>query len=118
LKAKLLLLTFAGGAIGSALRFVISEASGSQVTALWLVNLFGALLLGFVHTSKLTATAENHAFLATGFAGGFTTVSGLLTFALLAPEGNFQFVALQVAVGIAIYWLGRIAGGERTWSKS
>lgn len=112
------MLTFLGGALGSSLRYLIGELTESQAITLWIVNLLGALLLGFVHSSKITATTQLQAVLGTGFAGGFTTVSGLITFALLAADGAFGLAAIQVALGILTYWLGRIVGGERPWLKS
>jgi len=118
LPALLILLTFLGGAVGSALRFLISGAVGDNATGLWIVNLAGALVLGFVHVSSLTKSAKTQALLGTGFAGGFTTVSGLFTFAQLTPQGSYGVLASQIFVGILAYWLGRILGGERTWSKS
>lgn len=113
-----ILLTFLGGAVGSALRFVISSSAEDNATGLWIVNLAGALVLGFVHVSSLTKSPRTQALLGTGFAGGFTTVSGLFTFAQLTPQGSYGVLATQIFVGILAYWLGRILGGERTWSKS
>lgn len=118
MKSKLLILTFLGGALGSSLRYLVGEITGSQAITLWVVNLLGALMLGYVHTSKFTSAAPLQAVLGTGFAGGFTTVSGLITFALLAADGAFGLAAIQVALGIMAYWLGRIVGGERPWLKS
>ena len=116
--APLILLTFLGGAVGSALRFLISGAVEDNATGLWIVNLAGALVLGYVQVSSLTKAARAQALLGTGFAGGFTTVSGLFTFAQLTPQGRYGVLASQIFVGILAYWLGRILGGERTWSKS
>lgn len=82
------------------------------------MNLAGALVLGFVHVSSLTKSPKAQALLGAGFAGGFTTVSGLFTFAQLTPQGSYGVLASQIFVGILTYWLGRILGGERTWSKS
>ena len=118
MKSKLLILTFLGGALGSSLRYLVGEVTDSQAISLWVINLLGALLLGVVHTSKFTCTKQLQAVLGTGFAGGFTTVSGLITFALLAPDGTFGLAAIQVALGILTYWLGRILGDERPWLKS
>lgn len=118
MKSTLLLLTFLGGALGSSLRYLLGEVTASQAITLWIVNLLGALLLGFVHTSKFTSNTRLQAVLGTGFAGGFTTVSGLITFALLAADGAFGLAAIQAALGILTYWLGRIVGGERPWLKS
>ena len=118
MKAKLILLAFLGGAIGSALRYQISISFASQATSLWIVNLVGALALGWIHTARFTKTENLQALLGTGFAGGFTTVSGLLPFALLTPNVSYLYVVLQVFLGVLVYWLGRILGGDRAWLKS
>lgn len=89
-----------------------------NATGLWTVNLIGALVLGFIHVSPLTKSAKAQALLGTGFAGGFTTVSGLFTFAQLTPQGSYVVLASQIFFGILAYWLGRILGGERKWSRS
>lgn len=118
MKLKLLGLTFLGGGLGSVLRYLISVSVTTGAQELWIVNLLGALVLGFVQTSRLTKSEQAQAFLGTGFAGGFTTVSGLLVFALFAPSGDFLTVAAQVAIGILFFWFGRVIGGDRSWSKS
>jgi fluoride ion exporter CrcB/FEX len=97
---------------------VISSSVGDNATGLWIVNLTGALVLGFLHVSSLTKSPRAQALLGTGFAGGFTTVSGLFTFAQLTPQGSYGVLATQIFVGILAYWLGRILGGERAWLKS
>lgn len=118
MKFKLLLLAFVGGAVGSALRYLVSISTDSQSDALWIVNLLGALTLGYVQATPRLKEEKLQALFGTGFAGGFTTVSGLMTFALLTPYGMWSVVTLQVVLGILVYWLGRIIGGERQWSKS
>lgn len=118
MKFRLLALTFVGGAVGSALRYLISASADSQSAALWIVNLLGALVLGYVQSSPRFKAASLQALLGTGFAGGFTTVSGLMIFAILTPYGMWSVVTLQVVLGILVYWLGRSIGGERRWSKS
>jgi fluoride ion exporter CrcB/FEX len=118
MKFKLLLLTFIGGAVGSALRYLISASADSQSAALWIVNLLGAFVLGYVQVAPRFKSDAVQALLGTGFAGGFTTVSGLMIFAILTPYGTWSVVTLQVILGILVYWLGRLIGGERKWSKS
>ena len=110
MKSKLLLFTFAGGAVGSTLRYGVSLVFNQQFVWLMIVNLLGAMVLGFVQTSRRFATAEAQSLWATGFAGGFTTLSSLLTFAVLGNDPNFYYVAIQFALGIAIYSLGRWIG--------
>jgi CrcB protein len=112
------LLTFLGGAIGSVLRFEISQVLPQSIW-LWIVNILGALVLGFINTNKSFAKPNLQAFWGTGFAGGFTTLSSLITFTLLINEavGGVLYLAQQIGVGVAVYWLGRFLGGERKWSK-
>ena len=112
MKIRLLLLTFLGGAVGSVLRYALSVGLSLPVW-LWIANLVGALVLGFVQVNKRFAGANTQSLIATGFAGGFTTMSSLIIFALLGNDPNFIYVALQIGIGIAVYWLGRILGGER-----
>ena len=118
MKTKLLLLTFVGGAFGSLLRYLISLSIPSLPAWLWVVNLLGAFVLGFVQVSKRFANAESQSLIATGFAGGFTTMSSLVTFAMLGNDPNFLIFVQQIGVGVAVYWIGRIVGGERDWPSS
>mgnify|MGYP000090005007 FL=1 len=117
MKARLLLLTFLGGAIGSVLRYAISLGLSLPIW-LWVVNLLGALVLGFVQVNKRFSSAETQSLIATGFAGGFTTLSSLITFGMLGNDPNFFYLAQQIGAGVAVYWLGRILGGERSWPNT
>lgn len=112
MKAKLLLLTFVGGAVGTVLRYALMLAL-PQASWLWIVNLVGALVLGFVHVNKRFSSPESQSLIGTGFAGGFTTLSALITFGLIATEANTFAVGSQMAVGILFYALGRYFGGEK-----
>jgi CrcB protein len=116
-KPKLLLLTFIGGAVGSALRYGL-VVSLPQAAWLWVVNILGALILGFVHVNKRFAEPKWQSLIGTGFAGGFTTMSSLVLFGLMRADPNFLYLAQQIGAGVAVYWLGRFLGGERSWSKS
>ena len=116
MKSKLLLLTFLGGALGSVLRYEIS-LNFTQAVWLWIVNLLGSLVLGFIQAHPRFNAASLQSFWGTGFAGGFTTLSSLITFGLLAGSPDHFYIAQQIGVGVAVYWLGRILGGERKWSK-
>lgn len=119
MKAKLLLLTFMGGAIGSALRYAITLGFGLDPSPwLWIVNISGSLLLGFLHTNKFFTAESRQAFWATGFAGGFTTLSSLILCTMVPVPANSLLLAEQIGVGVLAYWLGRIVGGERSWPKS
>jgi len=106
------LLTFTGGAIGSLTRFLISEVNSTMV-ALWIVNIVGALFVGFFAGHKWFKTESRRAFFSTGLAGGFTTMSAI---AILPLGPNFEAgfdalsIAAMVAVGMVAYWLGLKVG--------
>jgi fluoride ion exporter CrcB/FEX len=118
LKPKLLLLTFAGGALGSVLRYGVTLVAPHPAAWLWTVNLLGALALGFVHTNSRFASEERQVFWGTGFAGGFTTMSSLIAYVILGKELTAFYLFLQIITGVLIYWLGRAFGGERSWPNS
>lgn len=104
LSRSAVLLTFSGGALGSLLRFAISEVN-STLVALWIVNILGALFVGFFADHKWFKTESRRAFFSTGLAGGFTTMSAI---AILPLGPNFDAISIgaMVAVGMAAYWLG------------
>ena len=117
MKTKLLWLTFAGGALGSVLRYGLT-LTFTQAAWLAIVNLVGAGFLGFANTSEKLAGASTQSFWGTGFAGGFTTMSSLITFALLGNDPNFYYVALQILLGLIAYAIGRVLGGGKTkWNS-
>ena len=121
-----MLAVFLGGALGSALRYLVFlGVEGSSLTepefalvATSIVNLLGALFLGFVQARSSSSTKL--AFWSTGVAGGFTTMSGLTLVTHqqnLGPFGNgtifWLAVALQLTLGVLAFWLGRkLAGGK------
>jgi CrcB protein len=108
LSRSVVLLTFSGGALGSLLRFAISEVN-STLIALWIVNILGALFVGFFAGHKWFETESRRAFFSTGLAGGFTTMSAI---AVLPLGPNFDAslegvsIAAMIVVGMAAYWLG------------
>jgi len=100
------LLVFAGGGAGAALRFLLSTGvqrtiSGEFPLGTLTVNLLGCLLAGalwaWAGTRGLPFSVS--VFLFSGFLGGFTTFSafGLETFALLT-EGRWVTAAAYVLV--------------------
>ncbi|CAB4898062.1 unannotated protein [freshwater metagenome] len=127
MRTKLLLAIFFGGALGSALRYLVFlGVEGSSLTepevaliATSIVNLLGALFLGFVQARNLP-TSPKLAFWGTGAAGGFTTMSGLTLVTSqqnLGPFGNGTIfwiaVALQLILGVLAFGLGRkLSGGK------
>ena len=107
-------LTFLGGALGSLLRFAISETSTSLV-ALFIVNIVGALLVGFFAGHSWFRSESRRNFWSTGFAGGFTTMSAVAILPLTETSAMTQLaptVACMVAFGLFAYWLGQKVGAR------
>jgi CrcB protein len=127
--AHALLAVAAGAAVGGVLRYLVTlwsaEHWGSDFP--WgtlLVNLTGALLIGFGLTLLLTALRLNPAWrllLITGCLGGYTTFSSYVWEALtLVQAGDFGRAALYVAgsnvLGLAVVWAGAAAAQRFTSS--
>jgi CrcB protein len=76
---------FAGGVLGGLARYGISQAwpapTTSFPTAILVINTVGAFLLGVLVTVVALRAAPAHLrpFLGTGFCGGFTTFSSVVT---------------------------------------
>lgn len=130
---KILTAVFLGGALGSALRYLIflgvEGASLSEpetaLVATSVVNLTGALFLGFVQSGRLAKDSGSLAFWGTGLAGGFTTMSGLTLVTNSQELGSFGngtifwlTVAVQLVLGVVAYWLGRILGARTDTQNS
>ncbi|MDE2386792.1 MAG: CrcB family protein [Actinomycetales bacterium] len=76
---RLVALTFVGGALGSAARFSLGLV-WDPFWSLIVINLVGAAMLGWLVNSKRFESADAKAFLGTGFAGGFTSMSAVALF--------------------------------------
>jgi len=99
--------------------FLGVEQSGVSILAMDLVatsivNLAGAGLLGIVHSKEFKFSQRAKAFWGSGFAGGFTTMSGLAVITAsselgLSGLGYFYWltVGLQFVLGVLTYWLAR-----------
>jgi fluoride ion exporter CrcB/FEX len=122
---KLLPLVFAGGALGTLLRYTIEILLGNfpqgQIVLTSIVNLLGAALLGFVSVHKYFSGQAKQSFWGVGFLGGFTTMSGLAVITAGADLGlstagpiYWLLVFLQLVIGVAAYRLGLIVAGRRT----
>lgn len=111
---KILALVFIGGAIGSALRYAIGIQL-EDLAALVAVNSAGTFALGFVNARKRPDWVTN--LFGVGFAGGFTTMSGvsvlLATASAVSIIPLLASVAAMVFAGIFSYWLGQAIGKER-----
>ena len=123
-----LLAVFAGGALGSIARYLVwlgVEQVGLSLlvfdlVATSVVNIAGAGFLGFVHGRRFKASEKAKAFWGSGFAGGFTTMSGLALITAGANLGLSEIgylywlgVAAQFVLGILAYWFVR-SGFEKT----
>ena len=119
---QLLPLVFAGGAIGTSVRYSIELLAGTlpqgQIIVTSLVNLLGAALLGFVSAHKFFASPKRQSFWGVGLLGGFTTMSGLAVITANADLGlsdlgaiYWLLVLMQLVIGVATYRLGLIVAG-------
>ena len=111
---KQLLLVFAGGGLGSMLRFLIGKYLNNNVTGIpygtFIANILGSLLIGLILGLAVKNNTLSHnqiLFLATGFCGGLTTFS---TFAyenhVFLKSGDFISFAIYT---IASFVLGFLA---------
>ncbi len=108
---KLVLLAAAGGAAGSAARYLLNLASG-QLFGLgfpWgtlVVNVIGSFLMGLLiglGAHKFTVSNEMRVLIATGFLGGFTTFSAFsLDFTLLFERKDYALAGLYLAGSVAL----------------
>lgn len=103
-------LVFLGGAIGTAARYAVSLTL-PQLGMLFVVNLLGAAFLGLVNSAPVFESGASKAFWGVGFAGGFTTMSGVALWLVAAADG----AALAPFTVLAMFALGVVAyfGGLR-----
>jgi CrcB protein len=116
---KLVLLAAAGGAFGSATRYMINLLSG-QLFGLnfpWgtlTVNIIGSFVMGLVISlgaHKFSLSNEMRVLTATGFLGGFTTFSAFsLDFALLFERKDYGLAGLYLAGSVTLSILALFAG--------
>lgn len=119
---KSIALVFAGGTLGTLLRFGLDITLGSLFSVA-AVNIVGSAVIGWINSDPRTELISRSQFWGVGFAGGFTTMSGV---ALLNATGiatslaaglpfNFQLLGFVFGIFIAsllAYW-GAYALGER-----
>jgi len=101
--ARIIALTFVGGFIGTALRFLLNQNIAGLFQGLWAANLLGAVLIAVFLGVKWFDTDSRRAFFVTGFAGGFTTMSGLTLLSFYSWYG----VLIQVLLGVLLYFATR-----------
>ncbi len=105
-------LTFAGGALGTLFRigadYGINQLVGTslgELLGLLVVNTLGAGVIGWLNGDPRMTSNGRRAFWGVGFAGGFTTMSGIALFLLLSA--GFDPIAIAIAVGM--FGLGFVA---------
>lgn len=111
-----------GGALGSALRYLLGTWTQSVSKSIdfpygtLAVNLIGCFLIGFLShlvEARGAFTSESRTFVFMGILGGFTTFSafGNDTFNLLRDNETFNAlvnVGANVILGLLLVWLGRV----------
>jgi CrcB protein len=107
---------FAGGVVGALARAGLGEAlphnSGQWPWATFVVNVFGAFLLGYFATrlqERLPLSAYRRPFLGTGICGALTTFSTMQVELLKMLDGKHYglaagYAAASVAAGFVAVW--------------
>ena len=117
------LLVAAGGALGSALRYLVAVAAGTWLSptfpwATLIVNLVGSFLIGLVQqlaTEALVLGEETRLFLTTGVMGGLTTYSAFSYETVRLFEGGAAWqawlnVIVTTAACLGLCFLGLTTG--------
>ena len=100
---KSLSLVFAGGTLGTLLRFSFDITLGSLLSVA-AVNIIGSIVIGWINSDPRPTSVGRKQFWSVGFAGGFTTMSGV---ALLTASG---ITTLSAGEPVNIQLLGFIIG--------
>lgn len=99
-------LVFAGGALGTLLRGSVSDLMEGMYS-LAAVNIVGSAVLGWLNADPRFASERQRALWAVGFAGGFTTMSGVALFYVLGATFHpiaLAWVAGIFALSLLAYW--------------
>ena len=113
--ARELAAIFAGGCAGGLLRAVLAESlphrPGEWPWATFLVNIAGALLLGYLVTrleERLPPTLYRRPLLATGLCGALTTFSTMMVEVLRMLDGGHRALALAYAAASILCGLAAV----------
>lgn len=105
--AKIIRLTFLGGALGTLVRFGFLLIVGNVFSIIF-VNLAGSALIGWLNGNKKYDTDEQNALWKTGFAGGFTTMSSFASLIVLYTQGlgwiAIVLTLLITGLSLGAYW--------------
>ena len=109
----------AGGAIGSAARYLVNVWSGRVLGlefpwATLIVNVLGCFAMGALiglMSHRLSVSNETRAFLSTGILGGFTTFSAFsLDFAFLVERKSYMLAGAYAASSVLVSLIAVFAG--------
>lgn len=105
------LLVFAGGGIGSVIRYgvggLLEITFGSTMAgslSLLIVNVLGAMFLGLVSYHPAFSSDAQKSFWGVGFCGGFTTMSGVAIF--LYQPMSIPLTSLMFGLGFLGFAIG------------
>lgn len=116
------LVVFAGGTIGTLLRYLLLDAKQSPTASVdwWLlaINLSGSFLLGILVASLFRSPTKNvssRLFLGSGVLGGWTTYSAIISSTILLGHVHYWGAAvltvlLQMILPVAFAVFGLLAG--------
>ena len=111
-------LVFLGGGLGCLLRY--SLGSGLELTlgstlagmlSLFIVNVTGAFFLGIVSFHPFFANENRKSFWGSGFAGGFTTMSGVALF--VYQQSSLTITSVMFALGFFAFAAGVALGKKK-----
>ena len=110
-------LVFLGGGLGSLLRYALGSglelSLGSTLAgmlSLFIVNVTGAFFLGIVSFHPFFANENRKSFWGSGFAGGFTTMSGVALF--VYQQSSLTITSVMFALGFFAF-AGGVALGKK-----
>ena len=112
---RLVLLVGLGGAIGSILRYLVTEIipSNQMPYGTITVNLLGSMLLGIMFgaiAADAIISQDNILLFGTGLLGAFTTMSAFAMDTINLTENEFSITLIYVAITIigslVLAWLG------------
>jgi CrcB protein len=111
-------LVFLGGGLGSLLRYAIGSgleiSVGSTLAgmlSLFFVNVTGAFFLGLVSFHPAFANSSRKSFWGSGFAGGFTTMSGVALF--VYQQSSVTITTVMFACGFFAFAAGVALGKKK-----
>ncbi len=111
-------LVFLGGGLGSLLRYALGSglelSLGSTLAgmlSLFIVNVTGAFFLGIVSFHPFFANETRKSFWGSGFAGGFTTMSGVALF--VYQQSSLTITSVMFALGFFAFAAGVALGKKK-----